>query len=619
MVDPRHRGSSGNLIASLSDEEKRELKAREFLGFEIRKKGDSENPDPQNSLSFIPPGDENEAAEQYTTVGGFYGQTIDLRGESFVNERDLIAKYRAAAMQPEVDQAVQDIVNETIVSNDEDLPITLNLEHTDLSDQVKEKFNEEFEYVLSLLDFRRYGSEIFRRWYIDGKLAYHIVVDLTNPGRGIQDLRAVNPAKIKKVKEIEEKQDTRTGAKLVVATEEYFVYSDEHFAVGGNAGIGKGSALGLMGNGIKIPKDSICYVTSGLTDSSKTISLSYLHKALRNVNQLRMMEDALIIYRMSRAPERRVFNIDVGDMPKRQAEAYINNLISKYKNKIRYNAETGEITSDRHHQHLLEDFWLPKTAAGKGTSVDTLPGGQSLGEIEDIVYFQKKLYQALNVPISRLESNEAPFNLGRTTEINRDELRFQKFIDKLRVRFSALFKELLRVQLILRGRIKENEWDDLKENLIIDYNRDNYFVELKEAEILRERITTLKDMGFEPADFFSKEYIRREILKQTEEEIKMIKNQKAKEYLNNDSLPNAEEDGAIPGGESGAVPGPDAGFPSEFSDEEIGDEETFVGDPEGAATALGPEGEFDDQELEGEEEIPFDDEEDTTFDDEENS
>ena len=609
MVDKRHAqkgtGIGDGLHSTLTPDERRELKGQEFFGFDIRRKKTPDDPNPEDTVSFVPKAEENESSQLLVTAGGFFGQTIDVRGDSFANERDLIAKYRTAAMQPEVDQAIGDIVNETIVSNDEDLPVSLNMEHTSLSDEVKNKFSDEFSHVLKKLDFRKFGSDIFRRWYIDGKLAYHIVIDMKNPGRGIQDLRAINPVKIRRIKEVEQKQDTRTGTNFIVSTEEYFVYSEDGFATSTNTSIGAGS--GMQASGLKIPKDSICYVTSGLTDASRSVSLSYLHKALRNVNQLRMMEDAVIIYRLSRAPERRVFNVDVGDLPKKQAESYINSLMTKYKNKLSYNAETGEVTSDRRHQHMLEDFWVPKTASGKGTNIETLPGGQNLGEIEDIEYFQKKLYQALNVPMSRLDAENTPFNIGRPSEINRDELRFQKFIDRLRIRFSVLFKEVLRVQLILKGIIKENEWEEIKEDLIVDYSRDNYFVELKEAEILRERISTLETMGFQANEFYSKEYIRREILKQTEEEINQIKNQIRKEALNNDALPNAEEDGAIGDG-GGAIPGGDVGLDGSLGDDLGGeDDETFVGDPEGAATELGPEGEvsLDDEE----EELPVDDEE----------
>lgn len=607
MVDQRHNEKgAGGLSSTLTPDEKRALKGQEFFGFEIRQKKTEDDPNPENTLSFVPKAEENESSQLLVTAGGFFGQTIDVRGDSFANERDLISKYRSAAMQPEVDQAISDIVNETIVSNDEDLPVALNMEHTSLSKEVKEKITNEFDHILKKLDFRKFGSDIFRRWYIDGKIAYHIVVDLKEPARGIQDLRAINPVKIRRIKEVEQKQDTRTGTNFIVSTEEYFVYSEDGFATSTNTTIGAGS--GMQTSGLKIPKDSICYVTSGLTDATRSVSLSYLHKALRNVNQLRMMEDALIIYRLSRAPERRVFNIDVGDMPKKHAESYINSLMTKYKNKLSYNAETGEVTSDRRHQHMLEDFWVPKTSSGKGTTIDSLPGGQNLGEIEDIEYFQKKLYQALNVPISRLDSENTPFNIGRPSEINRDELRFQKFIDRLRIRFGVLFKDLLRVQLVLKGVITNNEWDDIKEDLIVDYNRDNYFVELKEAEILKERIDTLNTMGFEPNMFFSKEYVRREILKQTEAEIKEIKNQIRKEALNNDALPNAEADGAIEGDGAGGIPGGDVGLDGglegDFDDFEGEDDETFVGDPEGAATELGPE---DDIDLETDEE--FDDEE----------
>ena len=532
VVDPRHLKKSGNELKD-SDEAREEMKQGDFFGFEI----ESDKEKNQSAKSFVSPQEENESAEiMYGNAGGFFGQTLDTRGDNYASERDLIAKYRNAAMQPEVDAAIHEIVNETIVNNDEDIPISLNLDHVDIDDSVKEKLHSEFDQILTKLEFRKYGTDIFRRWYIDGKCVYHIVIDLDNPRKGILELRAINPTQIRKIKEIEREKDLRTGVDFIKSVEEYYIYSEDQYNTNASTNTYGTSMGGDNAAGLKLAKDTIAYVTSGLTDASRKVSLSYLHKALRCINQLRMMEDSLIVYRTVRAPERRIFSIDVGDMPKKQAEEYIHNLMSKYKNKITYDATTGEINSNRHHQHMLEDFWLPKTAGGKGTEVSTLSGGENLGNITDVEYFQQRLYKSLNVPIGRLTPNEQTFNIGKNGEIDREEIRFQKFVDRLRVRFGQLFKDLLRTQLVLKGIIKDHEWDNIREQLIIDYNRDNYYSELKDAEIFRERVNTLKDLGFNPNEFFSREYVRKHVLKQTDEEVEKIKDEMRKEYISNDNL-----------------------------------------------------------------------------------
>jgi hypothetical protein len=585
-TDPRHSQTGGKDLQD-SDAAREEAKEAEFFGFELE---DSKT-DPDGAKSFIAPQEENESAEiMYGNAGGFFGQTMDTRGDNYASERDLIAKYRNAAMQPEVDAAIQEIVNETIVNNDEDLPISLNLDHVDLDESIKEKLHNEFDHIIKKLEFRKYGSDIFRRWYIDGKCVYHIVIDLNNPQKGIIELRPINPTQIRKIKEIEREKDPRTGADFIKSVEEYYVYSEDQYNTNASTNT-YGTAMGGHNQtGLKLAKDTVTYVTSGLTDASRAVSLSYLHKALRCINQLRMMEDALIVYRTVRAPERRIFSIDVGDMPKKQAEEYINNLMSKYKNKITYDADTGEINSNRHHQHMLEDFWLPKTASGKGTEVSTLAGGENLGNITDVEYFQQRLYKALNVPVGRLTPSEQTFQIGKNGEIDREEIRFQKFIDRLRVRFGQLFKDLLRTQLILKGIIKEHEWEDIREDLIVDYNRDNYYSELKDVEILKERINTLKDLGFNPTEFFSREYIRKHILKQTDDEVDQIKDQMRKEYISNDNLFRKMEDG---GGEFGADDFGGGGLDavSDFGDiggeGDLGGDTAFEpGEPAGAATDI---------------------------------
>lgn len=577
-MDPRHNQSASD-PNRLTDEEKRQLKGQTFFGYEFRKKN-ADGSEEKEERSFVPPLEENESA-YVTSAGGFYGQVLDVRGDNFSNDRDLIVKYRNAAMQPEVDQALDDIVNEAIVANGKDLPVNLDLDDTDLDEGVQEKVQEEFDHILRLLDFRKYGHDIFRRWYVDGRLYYHIVIDLKHPSKGIKEVRPINPLKIRKIKEVEEEQDQRTGFRFVSGVEEYFVYSEDGFAQGNSVTAGGGGQAGEMAkSGLKIPLDSVAHVTSGLLDTTRRSSLSYLHKALRNVNQLRMMEDALVIYRLSRAPERRLFYVDTGDMPRQQATQYLNSLMQKYRNKLTYNADTGEVSNVRKHMHMLEDFWLPRSASGRGTEVQTLPGGQNLGDIEDIIYFQKKLYQALNVPINRLDP-ETGYNLGRATEINRDEIRFQKFIDRVRIKFAELFKQLLRSQLLLKGILKEQEWEDIKEFVIIDYNRDNFFTELKEAEILRERIQSLNEALDHVGVFFSREYVRKRILNQSEEEIEEIKRQIRAEAIDHDELPDPSDIvGATGGAEDGDFGG-DLGGP-------IGGEaEPGFGDPEGAATELG--------------------------------
>lgn len=575
-----------------SPEEIRRRKGSEFFGFELRDKIEKLD----SAKSFVPKLDENEPA-YVTAAGGFYGQVLDIRGDNFANDRDLIVKYRSAAMHPEVDQAIEDIINEMIVANDSQLPVSLNMDFVDtVGEKTKEKIQEQFDFILQLLDFRKYGHDIARRWYIDGRLAYHLVIDMKDPKKGILELRPINPLKIKKIKEVIEDLDTKTGSKFIVGTEEYFVYSEDGFTQGDSVSLGNGN---VAKTGLKIPVDSIAYVTSGIMDTTRRSSLSYLHKALKSVNQLRFMEDSLVIYRLSRAPERRLFYIDVGDMPKAQAQAYVNNIMKKYQNKLTYDASSGEVKDGRKQMHMLEDFWLPRSSSGKGTEVSSLPGGQNLGQIEDIEYFQKKLYQSLNVPINRLDP-EVGFHIGRSTEINRDEVRFSKFIDRLRLRFSDLFIQTLRIQLILKGIVTAEEWDEISENIIFDYARDSFFTELKEIEIMRERLSMLSDIESFIGTYFSKEYVRKNILKQTVQEIKEIKHQIRSESITNDGLPNPEEDlegSDIEGG---------GDFEGDFGDFENNefenDEQVEFGDPEGASTALGPDDDLDKPEEE------FDDE-----------
>jgi hypothetical protein len=363
---------------------------------------------------------------------------------------------------------------------------------------------EEFKKITSMMKFNELGHDIFKRWYIDGRIVYHLVVNEANVKAGIADIRPIDSAKIRKVKEVKKKKDPQTGANIIEATNEYYIYQEKP---------------GQQNSGVKLTNDSVVYITSGLLDSERKSVVSHLHKALKPINQLRMMEDSLVIYRLARAPERRIFYVDIGNLPKGKAEEYMKDLMSKYRNKLVYDASTGAIKDDRKHMSMLEDFWMPRREGGRGTEVSSLPGGSNLGEIDDIVYFQKRLYRSLNVPINRLEQ-ESQFSLGRSTEINRDEIKFQKFIDRLRKRFSMVFREILKKQLILKGVITEDDWDDMYNDIQFNYSKDNHFTELKDAEILRERLQTLDQASQYIGEYFSKEWAMKNILMFSDEDIK---------------------------------------------------------------------------------------------------
>jgi len=447
--------------------------------------------------------------------GGFYSSTIDLEGRER-SESDLIRRYRDIAVQPEADSAIEDIVSEGIASNEYDAPVAVRLDRMDVSPKVKKRIQEEFDRVLQLLSFNEKGHDIFRRWYVDGRVYYHKVIDKKDPRKGITELRYIDPRKIRKVREVSKgRTDPTTGVPVDQKMEDYYVYQEK--------GIGTGGQTGL-----KITNDSIAYCPSGLVDQNKGTVLSFLHKAIKPVNQLRMIEDAVVIYRISRAPERRIFYIDVGNLPKIKAEQYLKDVMNRYRNKLVYDASTGEIRDDRNHMSMLEDFWLPRREGGRGTEITTLPGGSNLGEIDDIIYFQRKLYRSLNVPISRMEA-EQNFSIGRSTEITRDELKFTKFVQRLRKKFSVLFHDVLKTQLILTGVIAEEEWDKLKEHIQYDYLQDGHFAELRDAEILRERIDMLGQLEPFVGQFFSKAWVQKNVLRQTEEEIEEINNEMASE------------------------------------------------------------------------------------------
>jgi hypothetical protein len=473
----------------------------ELFGFKITRSKDE-------GESFTLPSSDDGTIE--VAGGGFYSQTLDVDGRD-KTENDLIRRYRDIAIQPECDSAIEDIVSEGIASNEYDAPVALRLDRLEYSPKVKKRIAEEFDRVLQLLDFNIKGHDIFRRWYVDGRIYYHKVIDVKEPRKGIKELRYIDPRKIKKVREVvKDRPDPVTGIDKKKQTLEYYLYNEK---VVDNSATPQAA--------LKITKDSITYCPSGLVDQTKGTVLSYLHKAIKPVNQLRMIEDALVIYRISRAPERRIFYIDVGNLPKIKAEQYLKDVMSRYRNKLVYDASTGEIRDDRNHMSMLEDFWLPRREGGRGTEITTLPGGSNLGEIDDITYFQRKLYRSLNVPMSRMEA-EQNFSIGRSTEITRDELKFSKFVQRLRKKFSALFHDLLRTQLVLTGVIAEEEWDKIKEHIQYDFLQDGHFAELRDAEILRERIDMLGQVEPYVGNFFSKAWVRKHILHQTQQEIEEI-------------------------------------------------------------------------------------------------
>ena len=463
--------------------------------------------DDKNKENFTTPTQDDGTID--VAGGGFFGQVLDTDGRERT-EQDLIRRYRDIAQQPECDSAIEDIVNEGIVSNERAQAVSIVLDQVPYPRNIKKTITEEFNSVLRLLDFDTKGHDIFRRWYIDGRLFYHKVIDKKNPKKGVQELRYIDPRRIRKVREINKDKKNGSSIDIVKKINEYYIYNDKGMFSGG---YGAGTNEGL-----KISADSITYCPSGLIDQNKGHVLSHLHKAIKPVNQLRMIEDALVIYRISRAPERRIFYIDVGNLPKIKAEQYLKDVMNRYRNKLVYDASTGEIRDDRNHMSMLEDFWLPRREGGRGTEITTLPGGANLGEIDDITYFQRKLYRSLNVPISRLEA-EQNFSLGRSTEITRDELKFTKFVGKLRKKFSVIFNDLLRTQLILTGVIAEEEWKSMSEHIQFDFLQANNFTELKNAELLKERLEMLSQVENYVGTYFSKEWVKKNVLHLTDDEI----------------------------------------------------------------------------------------------------
>ena len=489
-----------------------------LFGFEISR-ARNEKKKEQQLPSIVPPLDD-DGAGYVTAAGSHYGSYVDLTGEQAKDDKDLIRQYRTVAMHPEVDAAVEDIINE-VISGEDDI-VELNLDEVDTTDSIKKQIKEEFDGLLGMLDFKNYAHDIFRRYYVDGRVYHHLVVDPKSPQSGIQEVRPIDATKIRKVKEVKKEKDPVTGVDIVKKVDEYFLYSDTNQT--------RFASTMKGGTTVKIYPDAISYVTSGMLDSTRKKVVSYLHKALKPINQLRMMEDALVIYRLSRAPERRIFYIDVGNMPRGKAEQYLKDIMTRYRNKMVYDANTGDLKNDSKHMSMLEDFWLPRREGGRGTEISTLPGGQNLGEIDDIIYFQKKLYKALNVPVSRLDPEQGGGGiLGRTTEITRDEFKFQKFVDRLRRRFADLFYNILKKQLLLKGIITEEDWESWKSDITVEYITDNYFTELKDAEILRERVNMLRDLEPYVGVFYSKEWTQKKVLMLSDDDIKTMADQIDKE------------------------------------------------------------------------------------------
>ena len=504
-----------------------------LFGFSIE---DSEPLSP-TAVSPVPPN--NEDGNDHYMSSGFFGSYVDMEG-IYRTEYDMIKRYRELALQPEADSAIEDIVNEAIVSDTNDTPVQINLDNLNASDGIKDKVRKEFKHITDLLDFDKKAHEIYRNWYVDGRIYYHKIIDLKKPEEGIQELRYIDAIKMRYVRQQKNTKGDR-GIKINTGNapdpmdykfpeiEEYFIYN-----ASGKYPTGNINATGAS-QGMKIAKDAITYCTSGLVDRNKGSTLSYLHKAIKSINQLRMIEDSLVIYRLSRAPERRIFYIDVGNLPKVKAEQYLRDVMMRYRNKLVYDANTGEIRDDKKYMAMLEDFWLPRREGGRGTEISTLPGGQNLGEITDIEYFKKKLYRSLNVPPSRMDG-EGGFNLGRSSEILRDELKFTKFVGRLRKRFSRMFDDMLKTQLVLKNIITPEDWEIMSEHIQYDFLYDNHFSELKETELFNERITVAAAAEPYIGRYYSQDYVRRKILRQTDMEI-----------LEQDELMKKEiSDGVIP-------------------------------------------------------------------------
>ena len=507
-----------------------------LFGFELKRSKKVE----QKMLPSIVPPTDADAAGYISTGAGAYGQYINLDGDQSKDNAQLIMRYRGVSMNPEVDMAIDEIVSESIVASELESSVELKLDEIEAPKKIKDQIQEEFDNIVGLLKFNDLGHDIYRSWYIDGRVVHHLLVNEANTKAGIQEIRHIDSAKIRKVREVKYKKDPKTGVKIVDNIEEYYIYEEKP---GSNTV-----------QGVKMSTDAISYVTSGLLDESKKKVISHLHKALKPINQLRMMEDSLVIYRLARAPERRIFYIDVGSLPRGKADQYMKDIMTKYRNKLVYDASTGQIKDDRKHMSMLEDFWLPRRENGRGTEISTLPGGDNLGQIDDIIYFQKRLYRSLNVPVNRLEQ-EAQFSLGRSTEISRDEVKFQKFIDRLRRRFGNVFLGILKKQLILKGIITAQDWEEWKDDIYVDYIKDNHFAELKDAEILQNRVGLMNEVTQYVGEYFSKDWVMRNVLMFTDDDIEKMQKDIDKEISAGD-IPDPEEEAAAEAEAQNAPPEP---------------------------------------------------------------
>ena len=485
--------------------------AVKLFGFTLGKKDIVQVEKPEQA-SFALPTDTIDDGAVTITQNAHYGTYVDLEG-SVRNELELITRYREMANHPECDMAIDEIVNEAITHDVDGKVMDINLDNLKQPESIKKKIIEEFNNIQKMLNFSNLSDDLFKRWYIDGRIYYHVIVNDKAPKEGIKELRYIDPRKIRKVREIQKDRDSKTGAQIIKSVAEYYVYNDR--------GTTTQTFTAATNQGLRIAPESVINVNSGLMDAKNTFVISYLHKAIKALNQLRMIEDAVVIYRLSRAPERRIFYIDVGNLPKGKAEQYMKSIMTQYRNKLVYDANTGELRDERKHLSMLEDFWLPRREGGKGTEITTLPAGQNLGQMEDVQYFQKKLLQSLNVPISRLDPQVGAgiMGVGKTTEVTRDEVKFSKFINRLRNKFSRIFDDALRIQLSLKGICTVEEWEDFKEAIYYDYKKDNNFAEMREAEVLRERVLTATQLDPFIGRYYSSKWIKKNVLRMTEEEI----------------------------------------------------------------------------------------------------
>lgn len=534
-----------------------------LFGFEIRRKVDPEE-EQKKQPTFAPEVTDDGAV--VVAAGGAYGTYIDLQGAART-EAELVTKYREMSMHPEVERALDDVVNEAIVSDPNQDIVSINLDDVNLSPSIKKLITNEFDSVLKLLNFEKSAFDLFRRWYIDGRMYYHTVIDITKPSDGIKELRYIDPRKLRKVREVTKKRNKNSATSQTETVQEYFIYNEKGFQ--NKAGeVGTASSV----QGLKIALDSIVHVTSGLTDPNSTLVLSHLHKAIKPLNQLRALEDATIIYRISRAPERRIFYIDVGNLPKMKAEQYLRDMMTRHKNKVVYDSSTGEIRDDRKFMTMLEDYWFPRREGSRGTEITTLPAGQNLGQLDDVEYFQKKLYESLGVPVTRLQP-EGTFNFGQDAQISRDEMKFAKFVERVRVRFNHLFLGALSKQLILKNVMTIEDWELIENDITFNYAKDNFFEEQKNTLILRDRLMTVQSMDPYIGKYYSNEWVRKHVLYQTEEEMEEMDEQIVAEQENPIYQQQVDQNGnPIQGGQSPAGMAPQGPQPGGVSSVAPGDQ-----------------------------------------------